>query len=77
MKNFLSKKKEGFRKGEDRQNQSEETIPKKVEDSCALTDLDSETDTAHDTTMDLYEQFRELEEEERFEKFCSLKNAGN
>ena len=29
------------------------------------------------TTMDLFEQFQEFEAEEKFEKFCSLKNAGN
>ena len=77
MKNFLAKKKEAYRKGDGHQSQSEETVPKKAEDSCAFTDLDSEDETTHDTTLDLYAEYREQEEEDKWEKFCSLKNMGN
>ena len=76
MKSFLAKKRD-TRGGEGHKSQAEETVPKHVEESCAFTDVESEAETAHDTTADLYEQYRELEEEEKWEKFCSLKKVGN
>ena len=73
MKNFIAKKRDAYRKNE----KTGETNNKAAEEGCAFTDMESEGDCPLDNTLDLYEQYREEEEEEKWEKFCATKQSGN
>ena len=81
MKNFLARKREEKRNGADQQKSSKDESATKAsaaEESCAVTDDEFDYELcAADTTTDLYEEFREQEEEERWEAFCALKKSGN
>ena len=80
MKNFLAEKRDSRRSNDDKKRTTkEETTVKRgtANESLAYTDLEDEETCALDTTMDLYDEFKEQEEEARWEAFCAHKRAGN
>ena len=72
MKNFLAKKRESYHKKDKADGDG-----KNSEEGCAFTKTEFEDDNPLENTMDLYEQFRDQEEEQKYERFCASKYSEN